>query len=264
MNIETKSIYTSQLSNGLGLIEETGKLLDLWQPGMTTSELHKVALESGHFPMITARRLLNIVKECFAPRYLVNGGAPAAHLKILKGPLSTGDLNQFFLLFTSRANAVLADFIRGVYWERYAAGHSDVSNQDAEIFVRRAIAEGKVQKSWAEKTIRNVAGYVTGCCADYGLLERGHKMLRRIQPFRIAPEFGVYLAYDLHTAGLGDNALLGHPDWQLYGLAADEVRDELKRLALQGHFIFQAAGEMIRITWKYQSLEELCHVLAEG
>ena len=81
--------YTTQLQAGLGLVNETKTLLDLWSPGMSAVQLHQVALESGRFPTVTARRLRNIVVECFAPRYLVSGGAPAAHLKRLSVLLST-------------------------------------------------------------------------------------------------------------------------------------------------------------------------------
>ena len=65
--------YTSQLGAGLGLVNETKTLLDLWSPGMSANQLHEAALESGRFPTVTARRLRNIVVECFAPRYLVAG-----------------------------------------------------------------------------------------------------------------------------------------------------------------------------------------------
>lgn len=264
MTQQTRTIYTIQLTAGLGLINETCGLLDLWEPGMSPSALHEAALASGRFPTITARRLLNIVKECFAPRYLVNGGKPAAHLKNLKNRMPTSELNPFFLLFTCRANAILNDFVRELYWERYASGFSEISNLDADKFVRRAINDGKTQKRWAEKTIKNVAGYLTGCCADYGLLEKGQKKVRRILPFRISPPMAGYLAYDLHFASFGDNAVLSHPDWQLFGLAVDDVREELKRLALKGYFILQSAGDATRICWKYKTMEELCDVLAEG
>jgi hypothetical protein len=264
MTQQTKPIYNIQLSAGLGLLDETRSLLDLWEPGMSASALYEAALASGRFPTITARRLLNIVKACFAPRYLANGGNPAAHLKNLKNRMPTSELNPFFLLFTCRANAILNDFVREIYWERYASGFSEISNLDAVKFVRRAIDDGKTQKRWADNTIKNVAGHLTGCCADYGLLEKGHKTVRRILPFRISPSMAGYLAYDLHFAGLGDNAVLSHPDWQLFGLAVDDVREELKRLALKGYFILQSAGDVTRISWKHKTMEELCDVLAEG
>jgi hypothetical protein len=64
--------YTTQLQAGLGLIPETGRLLDMWQPGMSGQDLLRVALDVGAFPTISARRLRNIVIEAFAPRYLVD------------------------------------------------------------------------------------------------------------------------------------------------------------------------------------------------
>jgi hypothetical protein len=264
MTQETESTYNSQFAAGLGLLDETRSLLDLWEPGMSPSALHEAALLSGRFPNITARRLLNIVKECFGPRYLVNGGDPAVLLKKLKDRLPITEIAQFYLLFTCRANVILDDFIREIYWERYAGGYVEISNLDAEKFVRRAIDDGKVQKHWAEKTIKNVAGYLTGCCADYGLLEKGQKQVRRILPFRISLSMACYLAYKLHFAGLGDNAVLSHKDWQLFGLAVEDVREEFKRLALKGYFILQSAGDVTRISWKYKTMEELCDVLAQG
>jgi hypothetical protein len=46
--------YTTKLGSGKGIIEETFVLLNLWSPGMSGSDLYKVALESGLFPNISA------------------------------------------------------------------------------------------------------------------------------------------------------------------------------------------------------------------
>lgn len=255
--------YTTQLGAGLGLIEETEALIELWQPGMNASELNNAGLESGRFPNVTARRLRNIIVECFAPRYLVNDGAPARHLKLLGNRITASDRQQLFLLFTCRANPILADFIRKIYWERYAGGYSFVSNEHARAFIERAIDDGRMRKRWSESMVTRVSGYLTGCCADYGLLEQGRKTSRRILPLRIAPVTAAYLAYELHLKGLGDNALLAHDDWGIYGLSRDEVLAEIKKLALKGLLIVQAAGEVVKISWRYSSMEELFNVLVE-
>jgi hypothetical protein len=264
LNVVESKPYTTQLQAGLGLVSETKTLLDLWAPGMSANQLHQVALESGRFPNVTARRLRNIVVECFAPRYLVAGGTPAMHLKRLALKISTADLTQLLLVFTSRANPILGDFVRQVYWARYAGGYTQVSNNDARAFVERGIDDGKTVKRWSETTVRRVSAYLTGCCADYGMLERGLRSSRRIIPFRISPLVVAYLAYELHFAGVGDNALLTHEDWQLFGLAREDVLEETKRLSLKGLLIVQAAGDVIRISWKQQDMEALCDVLAQG
>ncbi len=264
MSVANNAPYTTQLQAGLGLVNETKTLLDLWTPGLSAHQLHQVALESGRFPTVTARRLRNIVVECFAPRYLVSGGAPAAHLKRLSATLSTADLTQLMLVFTSRANPILGDFVRHVYWARYAAGYTEITNDDARTFVERGIDGGKTIKRWSETTVRRVSAYLTGCCADYGMLERGLRSSRRILPFRIAPSVAAYLAYELHCSGVSDNALLTHDDWPLFGLAREDVLEHIKRLSLKGLLIVQAAGDLTRISWKQPDMEALCDVLTQS
>jgi hypothetical protein len=256
--------YTTQLQAGLGLVSETKTLLELWSPGMSANQLHRVALESGRFPTVTARRLRNIVMECFAPRYLVAGGAAAIHLKRLSTTIATADLTLLMFLFTSRANPILGDFVRRVYWGRYAGGYTHITNDDARVFVERGIDDGKTVKRWSETTVRRVSAYLTGCCADYGMLERGSRSSRRILPFRIAPVVAAYLAYELHFAGVGDNTLLTHEDWALFGLAREDVLEEIKRLSLKGLLIVQVAGDVIRISWKQQDMEALCDVISQS
>ncbi len=264
MTVVNNTPYTTQLQAGLGLVDETKTLLDLWIPGMTATQLFQVALESGRFPTVTARRLRNIVAECFAPRYLVAGGTPAAHLKRLAKTIPTVDLAQLMFLFTSRANPILGDFVRDVYWGRYAGGYTQITNDDARTFVERGIDDGKTIKRWSETTVRRISAYLTGCCADYGLLERGSRSSRRILPFRISPVAAAYLAHELHLAGVGDNALLTHQDWMLFGLERADVLEELKRLSLKGLLIVQAAGDVIRISWTHHDMEALCDVLAQS
>lgn len=256
--------YTTQLQAGLGLVAETKALLDVWSPEMTISELHSAALQSGRFPSITARRLRNIVSECFAPRYLVSGGAPARQLKALVSELPGSDFSQLLLVYTCRANPILRDFISEVYWERFAAGFKEISTADARAFVERAVDDGKTSKRWSETTIRRVSAYLTGCCADYGLLERGAKSKRKIIPFRISPRTLTYFAFELHFQKVPDNALLSHSDWRLFGLERSDVLAEMKRLAKTGVLVIQSAGEAVRISWKKSTLEELRDVLVEG
>lgn len=255
-------IYTTQLQAGLGLIDETKVLLDIWQPGQNASQLYQAALDSGRFPNVTARRLRNVVAECFAPRYLANQGIAAQHMKSLSGRLNSGDLLQLFLLFTARANPILADFICYVYWDRYASGYTQISNDDAKVFVQRGIDDGKTSKCWSETTVRRVSAYLTGCCADYGLLEKGTRSTRRMLAFRLSQSVAAYLAYDLHFSGLGDAAVINHEDWRLFGLSREEVIEELRRLSLKGFLIFQAGGDVTRISWKHPTMEAVCDVLA--
>lgn len=258
------TVYTSTLSAGLGLIDETLTLLDLWRSGMSATELYQRSLESGYFPTISARRLKNIINMGFAPRYLCNDALPAKIVKSLQNHIPMNALQQLMFLYTARANAILYDFVRIVFWEAYASGHDVLNNEIAREFVEAAVREGKTTTEWSETGRIRVARYLTGCCADYGLLEKGHKASRRFVPFHLAPQTAVVLAYDLHFSGLGDNSVIAHPDWELFGLQKEEVRDELKRLALKGFFIIQTAGAVTRISWNFKKWEDVIHVITES
>jgi len=262
--MRSRNIYTTKLGAGLGLVEETLALIELWDAGISTNELYRRALASGRFPGISARRLSNIINECFAPRYFRDTQAPILTLKKLVNHAPLSELLQFMFLFTARTNLILYDFVREVYWPAYASGKQVLSNQEARVFVDNAISDGMTNTPWSDKVRRNVAGYLTGCCADYGLLEKGRKQVRRFKRFVISPVISAFLAYDLHFSGMGDNAVISHLDWELFGLQPKDVRDELKRLALKGFFIAQFAGDVSRVDWKYKSREELLHAISQG
>ena len=256
--------YTAQLQAGLGMVEETRILLDLWDVGMDSAALYQAALTSGRFPGMSARRLRNFVAECFAPRYLVDSGMSARLLKALDPLLSSREREQLMFLFTCRANRILADFVREVYWRAYASGRDSLNNDAARAFVIRANQNGKTTTPWSANTIQDVAGRLTGCCADFGLLERGVRRVRRILPYQLEPRGVAILAHDLHFAGLGDNRLLADPDWALFGLEPNDVLSELKRLALKGAIIVQTAGGVTHIGWQYKTIDEVIDAIAYG
>jgi hypothetical protein len=255
--------YTTYLAAGLGVLAETRILLELWHPGMTASSLYESALKSGRFPRLSSRRVKNLVVECFARRFLAADGTPALWLQKIAPRLGPREFSQLAFVYTCRANKVLNDFVLDVYWPRYASGQDRISNEEARAFVARANQEGRTAKPWSESTIRRAAGYLTGACADFGLLENGVRRTRRILPFRIEPGTAAALAHEVHFAGHGDNAVVADPGWKLFGLEPPEVVSELKRLSLKGLLVLQAAGNVTRIGWKCKNPQELADVLAQ-
>ncbi len=258
----TRQRYTVQLQAGLGMVSETRVLLKLWTPGMKPRQLFETALQSGEFPGISASSLQNVVSKCFAPRFLKDNDYPAWALKRWEAALSAPVFEQLLFLFTARANTILADFVTEVYWPRYAGGHIFLSNAESRAFVTQACQEGKTASRWSDSTITRMTRYLTGCCADFGLLESGAKTTRKMRPYHIEPNVIAFLAYDLHFSGSGDNAVIAHDDWKLFGLQPHEVRDELKRLALKDFWILQTAGDVTRISWSFNDWEEVFDVIA--
>lgn len=256
-----KPVYTTQLSAGLGLVDETKLLLSLCQKDPSTNQLYKKALESGLFPTVSARRLRKIVAECFAPRYIKTG--VAQYLKPLSENLPSSAINQLFLIYTANANDILQDFIQEIYWECYSGGSDSLSTDEAKDFVVRAIREGKATKPWSDIMIKRVSSYLIGCCADYGLLSSGRGPRRTIQPVRIQEFAALFLAYKLHFDGKGDNAVTNHKAWALFGLNGFDVREELKCLAKNGWLIVQSASDVTCISWQLKTMEAVVDVITQ-
>ncbi len=257
-----KRIYTTQLQAGLGLIDETKILFDLWDQKMSTKDLYQKALESGQFSNISARRLRNIVAECFAPRFLVNDARSAMQVKPLLSILSQHEIKQLFFLYTCRANNILRAFVDEVYWPSYAAGANNIGIEQARLFVLEGCQQSLTSIFWSESTIKRVGSYLMGACADFGLLSPNGRQKREINPFQMEMHIALFLVYDLRFQGLSDNAIVAHEDWKLFGLDEIDTREVLKRLSIQNHFVMQGAANVVHIGWKYKTWQEVVNVIA--
>lgn len=260
--LSTRRPYTTQLGAGLGLVDETKSLLTLYQPGMTAAELYDQALSSGLFPMVSARRLKNIVTDCFSPRYLKTGAAE--YLKKLITPLPSVAFTQLLLYHTASVNSILHDFITEIYWSKYSGSHDSIDSEDAQNFVLAAVREGKTFKPWSDTMIKRVSSYLLGCCADYGLLSSGRVSKRTIQPVTIQQTTVLYLSHWLHFSKLSDNTNIHHEAWKLFGLEPIDVIEELKKLSKNGWMIVQSAGDITRISWQFKTMEDVIDVIVKS
>ena len=77
-----------------------------------------------------------------------------------------------------------------------------------------------------------------------------------ILPFDIANFTVLYLMHELHFAGLSDVAIWNHEDWQLFGLDKYKVLEKIMELNLKGGYIAQSTGDLMTISWNYQTMEE--------
>ena len=263
-DMPTDRKYTTALGKGQGIIDETLALLNIWEQGMTAKQLADRAVEEGVLSRATAKRARDLVFEAFAPRYLIDGARPAIYLsELLNAGAIPTTLNQLLLVYAARANAVLHDFINEVYWAKYSAGASSLGKMDALNFLEAAHTLGRLPDRWSDKMMSRVASYLRGSLADFGLLEKGRKSTRNITPIHIHSFTSLFLTHELHFSGYGDDGVLQNPDWQLFGLEKLEIVRELQRVS-NDHFILQYSGELVRISWKYKSMEEAIRAITRS
>jgi len=260
----SESKYTAALAKGHGIVEETLALLEVWEVGMSAQNLAEIAIQEGILRKATAKRTKDLVVRVFAPRYLANDGRPAKQLKMLINEgINVGSIEQLFFIYTARANLVFHDFVREVYWSKYAAGSTEISSADARRFLENAYTMGRLHHRWSEEMTSRISRGLYGCLADFKLCENVKKSSRKMLQFNTSSLTSLYLAHEIHFSFFSDNGILDHPDWQLFGLERKEVVQELQRVS-NNHFILQFSGELLRISWKYQSMEEAIHAFARS
>ena len=254
--------YTTNLSKAQGMVPETLELLELWQPGMSVSELKARVRSMGALGKATQVRVDDVVGRAFAQRFLIEKGKPAEWLRfLLLRNTPRALLRQLTLVYTARANRVLHDFIREEFWVKYSSKSGEVTKQDALEFVGRAIRRGEIERRWSEHTMDRVARDLLGTLADFELIANNRFGCRQIRPMLILPETVLFLAYDLHLSGVEDDALLRHPDWGLFGRGPADVVSLLEKASTHGHLFVQHAGSFVRVEWKYKSMEEMLDAL---
>ncbi len=253
--------YTVELGAAQGIIPETIDLFRQWDPGMDAVSLRTAVLENDVLGKATERRVKNIVHEGFFNRFIAAPSSEAAPgiKKLVESDYPVSLLREIFLIYAFRRNLIFRDFLTDTYWRGFSNGRESLEKDDVLSLIDDAVMTGKLEKKWSDSQRSRVASYVLGTAEDFRLVNKslGRGGSRRIEMFQPHEPTLVYLAYDLHFSGSSDEAVLAHPDWEALGYAEEDVRQCFDQLTRSGELIFQDAGTMVRIDWKYKNREEL-------
>lgn len=249
--------YNTRLMMAIDCAETFYQLAEVCQPGMSAGDLFREALSSGVAPHLSARGLHSRIFEFFWPCFMDRHPERIEHIIKMANTGTYQAARQLMLLFMCRSNAILGDFIRDVYWQRRRHGSSQLELDEARLFVREGLDQSRGAGWWAESTIERMAGSLLRLCSEFGLIEDGRGGSREILLMHPAREVVAYLACQLQFAGVGDNALLRHRDWAVFGMSEEDVREALGRLSRDGLLVMQSAGGTIRIEWQIDSIDEL-------
>jgi hypothetical protein len=258
---QSPSRYTIAVCKGSALVEETKILLRAWRPGESISHFQDRVLREDLLGRATAYRARDIVRRVFARRLLSPDAKPARYLKRLLAAGKTRQLSDLLLLYAARHDDTLRDAIVDLYWPAVHEGQLAITPAQVASFLRQAEADGRMAKPWSAPVRIRVARGLLGAMVGFGMMREAGRR-RETVSFHPSDLAIVYLAYDLHFQGLTDPAVAGQRDWQLFGFLEAEVRSALDALTPHGWWVIQAAGSVVRISWKYHAMEEVVDALA--
>ncbi|SHF72959.1 Putative inner membrane protein [Desulfacinum infernum DSM 9756] len=263
MSAENKTKYSTAISKGAGMIEETRRLLQYWSPDEPLEEFTRKVQKSGLLGNATAYRTRDVVRRVFAPRLLKPTDKPARVLKkVLDARLPGRVFTELLFVYTARNDPLVYDFTVREYWPAARRGRAVLDTDSMLSFLSEAHCDGRLENQWSEKVSVRIARCVLGLLRDIGFLRESARARREIVNYRMSDEGAALLARDLHESGVTDSSLCEHPDWGLFGMNASEVVERLDGLGEHRGLIVQRAGSVVHFTWTVKSIEELIDVLA--
>jgi len=248
-----EKVYNSNLLKGTGLVQEMLVLIDEYQGEETSREFQKKVIERDLLAKSTENRVIDIVRNVFANRFMnYEMNIPTMLHKMRENYVSINVMTQLFYIYTCRANLILGDFVKEIYFPFVKKGYQKIETNDPKEFIRRSISDGKIPTMWSDSTISKVSEHIIASLIDFLLLEKNKNIL----PIRVIDNTTNYLVHELHFRGFSDNEIWQHEDWELFGLGTRDVISIIERLSYQGAFVFQFSGELLKLDWKNNSMEE--------
>lgn len=263
MDKEVQRKYSTAISKGAGMIEETRRLLEQWRPDEPLDDFTRRVQAEGLLGNSTAYRTRDVVRRVFAPRFLRPSDKPA---RILQRVLASGPPGRVFtellFVFAARQDPLVYDFPIREYWPAARRGRPVMDPDPMLSFLSVAHSDGRLDNAWSENVAVRVARGVLGLLRDVGFLREVVRGRREIVNYRMSDEGAAILARELNEAGVTDSSLCNHPDWGLFGMTPSEVVERLDGIGEHRGVIVQRAGSVVHFTWVVKSIEELIDVLA--
>ena len=243
--------YTTQLTQGTGIVDETLALLSIYEENMDKMRLFEVARDKDILSFNTERRLKNLVTEAFYPRFVKpNPNIPLWLYRARKRGLSLDEIKQLFMVYCARENAVFFDGVTKVLNEVKAKGESVLQPSTMLDFVKMIIDSG--QASWSEIIQKRNSSYVRSTMFDFDMIDRRGNIL----PYEISDFALMYLMYEAHFDGQSDMSIWNMEEWQLFNLSSNDVLERIMSLSFRGAYVAQSSGDLLTISWNYKSMEE--------
>lgn len=248
-------VYTSRLLKGGAVVEDTRRVVELWDPGLSPgANLHRLSVENL-LGKPSRSRIDDLLYWVVQRRYV----EPGPHvIPALKGLVSDQRAFREACYYeTSRDDDLLAAFAGGPMWEWWQQGRLSVDVDDVLGWLHELAKAGKVPM-WSDSVrIRSSQGLLS-TLRDFGILAGITKGRRKeIVPPSMTPRGFAYVAWREHEQGASSRALATSSVWRRWLLDDALVEDLFVRSARLGVLRFSRAGSAVRVDWLVHRLAEV-------
>ena len=245
----TKYPYNTNLAKGTSFINETLSLIEFYEESDTKQLFLARCITANILDKSTEHRTRDIIGLVFFDRFWKGNRNVIPNLKELRqNGLSLDALKSLLYIYMARANRVFYDFVIEL---SLTSRDEKVNTSIAERFILKGISIG-MAPSWSDSMIKRVSSYLISCLKEFDLLDNDGYLKLGFPDQKVVS----YLLHELHFEGKRDDEITREKVWGLLGLTESQVIKEMEKVSFRGTFIFQFSGEILKIGWNYDNMEE--------
>ncbi|MBZ5596032.1 MAG: DUF1819 family protein [Acidobacteriia bacterium] len=254
--------YTTNIQKGGALIRECRILLLEWLPTESIDQFLERVSAQNVLGKLSRRRVRDIVKRIFKPRFTATGTPGAMPVRrLLESGVAPAVVDRVFYYHTALADHLLYDFAGEFLNRKHSQGGYGVSITEAEEFLLRLQRSGQFDRPWSPATRTKVARGLLAACRDFHVLEGAVR--KHLAPVALPMEVFVYVAYYLKERVVSASRMIEHPDWRLFFLNHRDVEHMFLRAHQEDWLKYNAAGHVVRVDWHFSNHMEAVDALAQ-
>jgi hypothetical protein len=254
------TLYSSKIIKAGALIGDTKTLLSYWDVDASLDENISRALRENIFGKASRSRVEAIL-AIFRQRYLTEEPVTKALVTLVLKKFPPAALERLLYFHSARADQLLRDAVIEILVPMQARGLVNVNVQDFQRFLAKWVNEGKTTAHWSEATITRIAQGLLSALRDFGVLQGA--VNKKIAPAYLPIESFAYLVFYLKQHQPSGAKLIELPDWKLFFVQNEGV----ERLLFEAHqhdlLEYHVAGNVTRLTFPTETLEEYANVLVK-
>lgn len=250
--------YTSKIIKAGALLTDTKALFSNWNLEISVEANLSRILQQNLLGKSSRSRAVDIM-AIFRQRYLQEPGVAPALATLTERQINGFTLDRILYYHSAKADPLLHDVVVKVLMPKRAQGSLVVETAELEKHLGHWVEKGKMASQWSKYTTRRVAQGLLATLRDFGILEGAVR--KRIAPGYVSVQSFAYVAFYLKQSQPSASKLMDLEDWALFFL----TRENVEQLLLEAHQLalleYHVAGNVTRLTFPTDSLEEYCNVL---
>lgn len=249
------STFTSRLQKGGAAVEDTRRVVELWDSNLAPRENFKQLSNENMLSKSSRSRLDDLLRRIIKPRFVDSGPHVIPALKGLLGDHKA--FREACYYESSRADDLLASFAEEPLWGYWLEGRLGVGVEDVLTWLGQLADQGKAPL-WSESVQIKTARGLLSALRDFGVLEGPIKSRRKeIAAPSMSPRGFAYVAWREHEQGASSRALATSAVWHRWLLDDALIDDLFVQATRLGVMRVSKAGSAVRVDWLVGSLAEV-------